>query len=231
MNTPMTLLATCATLAAHATNAAAGTVVYTQDFETLGPGSGYTITDQFIYANQTHFLHTDGSTLPISNYTNTTGSFLSALNTDWFLGHPTLGTPTLITDSFDITGETNLQFAIDLATNTTTPYWLTSSQVIFEYRVDGGSWVDLFAVGSNGPGFGIPALEGTALTNAFTTFTADISGLSGTNMEIRVIWANLSTLESLALDNMSVSVIPLPPAAFAGLGMLVGLGIYRRIRR
>lgn len=29
----------------------------------------------------------------------------------------------------------------------------------------------------------------------------------------------------------AVSVIPLPPAAYAGLGMLTGLGVYRRVRR
>ena len=32
-------------------------------------------------------------------------------------------------------------------------------------------------------------------------------------------------------SSFSVSVVPLPPAAFAGLGMLAGLGAYKRIRR
>ena len=35
------------------------------------------------------------------------------------------------------------------------------------------------------------------------------------------------------VDNIdfNINVVPLPPAAFAGLGMLAGLGAYRRIRR
>ncbi len=229
MNTHIFPLVACTALAA---NAAASTVLYVQDFEASGPGSGYSTTNQYITTpHYTHFLHTDGSALPISNYTNTTGSFISGFNTDWFLGHPTLGTPTLTTDSFDITGVTNLQFAIDLASNTTTPHWTATSQVTFEYRVDGGAWIDIFTADSAGVHMGNPMVDGVAITNAFTTFTADISGLTGTTMEIQVVWANLSTLESLAIDNMAVSVIPLPPAGFAGLGMLAGLGIYRRIRR
>jgi len=225
MNTPMTLLATCAALAA---NAAAGTVLYSQDFEATGVGSGYTTTNQYITTpHYTHFLHTDGSALAGSGYTNTTGSFISGLNTDFF-GAPV---PVVTTDSFDITGETNLQFAIDLATRNASPLWIASSQVTFEYRVDGGAWVDIFAADSDGVNFGTPTVDGVAITNAFATFTADISGLNGTTMEVQVVWANLSTIESLGIDNMTISVIPLPPAAFAGLGMLAGLGAYRRIRR
>ncbi|CAN0600321.1 unnamed protein product, partial [Laminaria digitata] len=36
---------------------------------------------------------------------------------------------------------------------------------------------------------------------------------------------------ALGESSFSVSVVPLPPAAFAGLGMLAGLGAYKRIRR
>ncbi len=227
MNISLISLAACAALAG---NAAAGTVLYTQDFET--PESGYTTTNQYIVTpHYAHFIYTDSSTLAGSGYTNTTGSFISSMNTDWFLGHATLGTPTLTTDSFDITGETNLQFAIDLATRNASPLWIATSQVTFEYRVDGGAWIDIFAADSDGVNFGTPTVNGVAITNAFTTFTADISGLNSTNMDIRIVWANLSTIESLGIDNMTVSVIPLPPAALAGLGMLAGLGAYRRLRR
>ena len=36
---------------------------------------------------------------------------------------------------------------------------------------------------------------------------------------------------STADSSFNVSVVPLPPAAFAGLGMLAGMGAYKRIRR
>ena len=37
--------------------------------------------------------------------------------------------------------------------------------------------------------------------------------------------------EAIALDNVGVSVVPLPPAAWLGLGLLAGLGAMRQLRR
>jgi len=230
----ITPLLVCTALGA---NAAGSTVFYTQDFE-LGVGNGYTTTSQGTFGSppSAHFIQTTNGSAFSSTYSNTSGSFLSGSNVDSFSGLASFGTPIMTTDTFSIIGETRLQFAIDIATNTTTPQWQSTSVVNFQYRVDSTSdadWVDIFAAtdpdghSQSAP----PSINGVAITNNFSTFTANITNLSGSSMDIRVVWTDLSTLESLAIDNINVSSAPLPSAALAGLGLLAGLGAYRRIRR
>ena len=46
-----------------------------------------------------------------------------------------------------------------------------------------------------------------------------------------VMRESLDGASSFSMSDNNVNVVPLPPAAFAGLGMLAGLGAYRRIRK
>ncbi len=212
-----------------ATGAArASTVYYTQDFETTAAtaSSGYTISDERIFSTN-YFLYTNASASPGSTYADAHGGFVAGRNTNYFSGYDF----SVTTDSFDITGATTLQFAIDLATHTTVPSWEATSVVNFQYQVDGGGWASIFDADSDGANPGAPMVNGVAVTNAFSTFTSNITGLAGTSLQIRVVWANLNPGDSLAIDNITVSAVPLPTAAFAGMGFLGLLGVATAARR
>jgi len=207
----------CTLLAA---NAQASTVKYLQNFETAN--TGYSIdTAEFQFTTAAHFLRTTNS--PGVAHSNEDGFYMSMLNTEFF-GNA----PTLTTDSFDITGASSLEFAIDIAAGGPIGAWSDTSNVVFEYQVDAGGWINIFTA-DNGVSGG-PKINGIALDGAFQTITADLTGISGSNMEVRVFWADLKGFENLAIDNMTVAVVPLPTAALAGLGLLAGLGAYRRFR-
>lgn len=207
--------------------AQASTVYYSQDFE--ADGVGYSMSAPYTVSNQSHFLYGTTSTAPLSTYSGTSGNFVSGFNTNYF------GTSrNVTTDSFNIAGVSELDFAVDLATHTIVPSWEDTSHVEFEYRVDGGSWESIFTADSDGADPGAPFVNGVAITNTFSTFSSTISGLSGSIMEIRVVWMDMNPGDSLAIDNIFVSslaAVPLPSAALAGMGMLAGLGAYRRVRR
>lgn len=213
-------------IGAASTLAQASTVYYSQDFE--ADSVGYSMSPAFTVGTTAHFLYGTTSTSPLSGYSGTSGNFVSGFNTNYF------GVSrTVTTDSFNIAGVSELDFAVDLATHTIVPSWEDTSHVEFEYRVDGGSWESIFTADSDGADPGAPFVNGVAISNSFSTFNSAISGLSGTTMEIRVMWMDMNPGDSLAIDNIFVSSlasVPLPPAALAGLGMLAGLGAYRRTR-
>lgn len=210
--------------------ASAGTVFYEQGFNTGPAASGSTYGMSFQAAPSTdparHFTH---STSALPSYQGVDGGFVSGLYTDFYT---TLPTPVLTTSSFSLDGNSTVQFAIDLAVHSSGSLWSSTSGVDFEYSTDGGSnWASIFSVNTNGSDDVLPILGGTTITRTFSTFTTSISGLSGTDMQVRVIWARVGLGESLGIDNLAVSVVPVPPAAFAGLGLLAGMGAYRRFRK
>jgi len=223
-------------IAAFGASAHAAAVDYTQDFETT---SGWSIPQEFLNpgGSLAHLIQTNGTTTPTgtsapTGHSGTHGFFISGLNTNYDDNDNIVGTPSVTTESISLHGETSLRFAIDLATSTTNPQWNTTSVVDFQYQVDGMGWIDIFAAtDSDGIGGSTPNINGIAITNTFSTFTANLTNLIGSSIELRVVWTNLGVGESLAVDNIYVSSVPLPPAAFAGLGLLAGMGAYRRIRR
>jgi hypothetical protein len=201
-------------------SATAGAVLYSQDFESSNTGYSSDI-GEFQFGSSSHFLRT--SSAPANVLNNTDGNYVSVLSTAF-----DNRTPTITSSSFDISGESQLQFAIDIATGSS-PIWADASNVVFEYQIDGGGWNNIFTADNDGTNF--PEIGDVVITNSFETFTANLNGLSGTNMEVRVFFASLQNAENLSIDNMTVSVVPLPAAGFAGLGMLAMMGLYRRIRR
>lgn len=74
-------------------------------------------------------------------------------------------------------------------------------QMIFEYSIDGGAWTR-FTTPSVGPVMGYLCGGGTG--------TATVSGLSGSNIQIRILVANKAVAETYWIDNVTVQGF-LPP--------------------
>jgi hypothetical protein len=208
--------------------------LYFQGFETQGVGYTTSVTE-FTDGGGDFFTQTDGSNIASSiNYNGATGSFFAGMDLDG----EGAGLPlTLTTSTFSIDGATNLQFAIDLAEDDdgSNQDWDDSDFVSIEYSIDGGSWMSIFDVMNDGSVFNAaPLVNGVEVTDTFSTFTADLSALSGSTMAIRLVWNLNAGDEDLAIDNIRLSgdiaVVPLPSAVLAGLGML-GLMSASRLRR
>ncbi len=221
-----------------ASNIAHADTVYFQDFSTQGSGYTTSVTE-FSDGSGDYFTQTDGSNINSrANYTNNDGSFFAGMDID---GEGASLPVSLSTGTFDISGSTNIQFAIDLAESDafsdSNNDWDAGDYVSFEYQVDGGAWENIFTAENDGSTFNSAAfINGVEITNSFSTFTADLSAISGMNMAVRLIWNLNAGDEDLAIDNIRITadnmaVVPLPPAAIAGLGMLAGMGFYSRVRK
>jgi hypothetical protein len=232
LNTMKTRAFQIASVVWTGTLASAGTVLYEQNFNT-GPtatGSTYSMSSQVSAITDTsrHFIHTT-STIAGTSYLGVDGGFVSGLNTNFFSSSSSL--PTVTTSSFSLDGNSTVQFAIDLALHSSGSRWDSTSHVDFEYSIDGGSWASITSVDTDGADNAIPLFNGSAINRTFTNFATSISGLTGSMMQVRVVWADMDPGDSLGIDNLTISVVPVPPAAFAGLGLLAGLGAYRRFRK
>jgi len=216
-------------------SAAFGGDVYLLDFESA---SGYsTSVTEFTDGNTDYFMRTDGSDLNSgTEYFGADGSYFTGQDMD---SEPGIGLPVyLTTDTFSIDGYTNLMFAIDLAednSNDGNEDWDASDSVAIEYQLDGGAWTEFFRVENDGSTFNSAAfVDGVEVTDLFQSFSADLSALSGSTLTLRMVWDLNAGDEDLAVDNLRISgdlvVVPLPPAAWAGLGML-GLmaGVRKRL--
>jgi hypothetical protein len=229
----MTRVSFIAAIAAAAGVATAGDL-YHQDFETASDGYTTSVTE-FSDGFGDFFTQSDGTNIgSFVNYSGADGSFFAGMDLDGEGASPPLY---LTTDTFSIAGATNLMFAIDLAEDDdgTNQDWDDSDYVYIEYSIDGGSWTNIFTVEGDGSQFNSePQVNGTAVTDTFATFNADLSALSGSNLAIRLVWQLNAGDEDLAIDNLrifgDVAAVPLPPAAFAGLGML-GLMAGAKLRR
>ena len=229
------LLAISAGCAALATQSSASEL-YFQDFSTQG--SGYsTSVSEFSDGGFDFFTQSDANSVNSSvNYNGADGAYFAGMDLD---GEGASLPLTLTTSAFDISNATNLQFMIDLAedgSNDGNNDWDSSDSVAFEYQVDGGGWVSIFSAVNSGDPFNSAAfVNGVQITDTFSTFTADLSGVTGSTMEIRLVWQLNAGDEDLAIDNITLSgtvaVVPLPPAAFAGLGLLAALGAHRKFKK
>lgn len=106
---------------------------------------------------------------------------------------------------FEVTEDTAVDFEWDFSGSNSSSYFALIGPVV-GLNNDGG------AVSGS---FSLDLIAGDVYWIQASVFSRDGNGLSFFNMTV---------------DN-SVSVVPLPPAAIAGLGMLAGLGAYRRVRR
>lgn len=229
----MTTTRILAALSAAAGIAQAGDLYY-QDFEST---SGYTTITEFSDGTEDYYHRTNGGGMHSSvNYNGATGYYFAGQDLDG----EGAGLPIeMTTDTFSIAGATDILFSVDLAEDDdgSNQDWDGPDFVSFEYSIDGGAWTNIFTVESDiaiNAFNGEPEVNGVAVTDTFSTFSADLSALSGSTLAIRVLWDLDSGDEDLAIDNIRVTgnvvVVPLPAAAWGGLGML-GLMAGVRMRR
>ncbi|WP_053992501.1 T9SS type A sorting domain-containing protein [Mangrovimonas sp. TPBH4] len=118
-------------------------------------------------------------------------------------------TENLTYSGFDVTGETNFTIAIGVAEDDAEDGledWDAEDTVSFQYRLDGGSWMDLFVFSGTGTNTA-PHLvgEGTILTDDVEEFmeTVEISG--NTTLDIRVLFEGLTEVdEDIAIEFIAV---------------------------
>jgi hypothetical protein len=232
----MSIVQTAVISAAAAAASAHASEVYSLDFESAG---GYTTSvAEFSDGSTDYFLRTNGAGIASSvNYHNADGSFFAGQDIDG----EGAGLPvSLTTSTFSIAGFNTLRFYVDLAEDAAgdgNQDWDAPDFVRFEYAVDGGAWEEIFTAGNDGSTFNAAALvNGTAITDVFATFQADLAGVTGSTMAIRVVWSLDAGDEDLAIDNIRITgqpiaVVPLPPAAWAGLGTLALIAGARAARR
>jgi hypothetical protein len=231
LKTTTLLLAFAGATTAHAAD------LYFQDFETAGDGYTTSIAE-FTDGGQDYFLRTDGSNINGNiGYVGRTGFFFGGQDID---GEGATLPVSLTTAAFSIAGNTMLQFSVDLAedrANDNNQDWDALDSVRFEYAVDGGAWQEIFTAENDGSTFNSAAfIDGVRITDTFRAFSADLTGVIGDSMQVRLVWNLSDGDEDLAVDNIrvtgqTIAVVPLPPAAFAGLAMLGALGVARRFRR
>jgi len=204
----------CLPVAASAIN------LHTEDFETDGNGTRYTVSVEFApgdpnASSNDYFTRTDGSDIAAF-------PAYSGQNNNWFWaaedtddnGGDGNKEQWLMISGINITGYSNLQFAGLFAAPRTNKYDRPDHMHV-EARIDGGSWVKIlcFSYFNNGDNFNEPLgfdancdteADGTQLTNAFQEFTANITG-SGNTLDIRVLVYADAASEEMAFDYLRVN--------------------------
>ena len=219
--------------------------IFHLDFDTQGAGYSTSVSE-FVDSSSRYFswAYGDGRNLlgnDIRYYrpggTSNDNGFFAAQNVGGS------GTEmSLTTDSIDISDASDLMFSIELAEDTERnggESWNAEDFVSFTYRVDGGSWEEMFSVEPNSDNDNTrPLFDGdrsNAITHEFRAYTFDLSGIYGDIIEFQVFWNLTDADVDLAIDNLlltgtTVAVVPLPAAGWAGLGMLGLLGAARMRR-
>ena len=183
------------------------TLPFTEDFST----GLYSVTlgGEGNDGNSDYFFTTDGTNIDQS-YSNITGNFFAGQDIDDG-GWAGSASPSQLTwSNIDVSSVSNLNFSCDFAS---VGGGIDSSDyLLFEYRIDGGSWVDIIAFENTG-GSNNNFLEdtdfdgtgdGTQLTSTFSTFTKSLN-ISGSSLDIRFSAAINSGGEEFAIDNVTLS--------------------------
>jgi hypothetical protein len=230
----MKTITTIAALAAIAGVAQAGsTIAFNENFE--GAAQYTTSVAEFSDGTGDFWGNTQNITFgSFVEYFGADGNYFAGMDLD---GEGASVPLTQTFDTFSIAGLTDLTLSIDLAEDQdgSNEDWDDLDFVDFEYQVDGGAWQNLFSVlPIDDPGTTFnqePAINGMAgmeITDTFSTFSFDLTGVTGSDLAIRAIWSLDSGDEDLAIDNLVVSGIPSPGAA--ALFGLAGLSAARRRR-
>lgn len=191
------------------------TTLFSESFET---GNSGTASQDCNDGSADFFTRTDGS--DIGSFYQVTGQdgnfFFAAMDLD---GSPcTMATSTLEFNDIDITGATNLNFAILLAEDQAgddNEDWDSSDGFLVEYDIDNsGSYTTLIDVNSNGVTTnGEPTLDGVAITDVFAEFIRSIPE-TGSEIDIRLTFTLNSGDEDIAIDNIRLvdGAITSPPS-------------------
>ncbi|GEM_PF-2445812 len=201
-------------LSAYAVN------IHTEDFETDGNGSRYTVSVEFSPSDPNasandYFTRTDGSnisTSPAYNGQNNTWLW-AAEDTDDNGGNGNKEQWVMIS-GININGYSNLQFEGLFAATRTNKYDRPDHMQV-EARIDGGSWSKIlcFSYFNNGDDFNEPLgfdadcndeADGAQLTATFQNFSAAIPG-TGNQLDIRVLVYADAASEEMAFDFLRVN--------------------------
>ena len=188
----------------------------TESFETDGNGARYTTSiPELTDGSGDFYTRTDGTNITGTyNVTGADGGFYFALmDTDGDAGGAAIITMTFA--AIDITGYENLSFSGLFAEDDATDGledWDANVSLQIEYSIDGGAFQDLLSFESTGGTNTGPAQDtdfdgvgdGTALTSAFSLFSAGIIG-TGASLVLRVTARNFTAGdEDIAFDNFQV---------------------------
>lgn len=196
------------------------TVIYTLDFET--PGGYTTSIPEVIDESTDYFGRIEyGVDSPNPSFTNLQGDFyFGAQDIDGISSAPSL--PVFLNISaVDITGYTHLELRVYLAEDDdgTNQDWDATDYVHFKSDIDHtGSFTDILNIESSGGTNTEPAIDtnfdgtgnGTAITNVFTQFSAQITG-TGSNLDIQIELNLNSGDEDIAIDHIEIIGRPLNP--------------------
>jgi hypothetical protein len=115
-----------------------------------------------------------------------------------------------------ITGLSNVSFVIGIAEDKgagNSEDWDTGDAVHIEYRLDAGSWTNLFSIVANGATDTAPRIDtnndgigdGALITSDIGEFDFELTGLSATTIDIRFIFLGLTeTEEDIAFEYLGI---------------------------
>ena len=191
---------------------AAGGVIFTEDFEN-GSAAYTTSIPECTNSVDDYFLLTDGSNIG-ATFTGVTGSYFAAQDID-AAGCPVApgGSATILWSGINISGATGLQLSVDAAEDDdgANQDWDALDFVHIDVSIDGGPFMNIIWFESQSAsatntepsqdtdfdGLG----DGTALTDAFQTFSNAIAG-TGTTLDIRITIDLDAGDEDIAIDNL-----------------------------
>ena len=188
------------------------TIIFSETFETDGNGSRYiTSSPEFTDRAGDYFTRTNGTNISSNaEYFGADGYYFAAqdINSEF----PFADTSQLSFFNIDVSGFGNLSFSVGIAEDDDRQNqdWDRDTSVLFEYRIDGGSFQNLLAFTAFGntntePGQDTDLdgiADGLALTDHFSSFSSSIPQI-GSLLDIRVSFNNLDAGdEDIAIDSL-----------------------------
>lgn len=174
---------------------------------------------------------------------NVQGSgFFAAMDTD--AEPPNTDTVVLTWSGISVGGMSNIEFGGFFGEDDdgTAQDWDSNSSVLVEASIDGGGFVNVFAIEAEaGSNFNtVPRVDtdfdgvgdGTEITDSLTQFTSAIAGV-GNLLDLRLTISNLNAGdEDIAFDNITISATAVPePSSLAVLAICGSLALRRRQRK
>lgn len=195
----------------------AQTTLFQESFETGNSGTPSSTCND---GGGDFFTRTDGSDISSSYVvTGQDGSFyFAAMDTDAEADCGNSKLQTLVFNDINISGATNLNFAILLAEDDdgANQDWDDNTTFIVKYDIDNsGTFTELLKVDNEGAGTNTePKIDGVALSNVFTEFTKQISA-TGSEIDLLIEFNNLDAGdEDIAIDNIRLidGTVTSPPS-------------------
>lgn len=193
--------------------------------EAFDDATQYTITTGSDATDGTsnYFTRTDGSNIN-KTYSGVEGSFFAGQDIDD--GQVLGSTPGVITWSgISIDGATNLQFSAEVGEVLDGPGDIDDADfLLFEYRIDGGTWQPVLAFENDGSTYNTSFLEdtdfdgtgdGTSITSSEGTMTAFTKAIpeTGSTLDLRFTASVNSGDEDFAIDQLEVTGDTAPTAS------------------